>query len=205
LEERGPLYSPGLQINIFRALGVPTPAYAHVPMILGANGQRLSKRHGAVSVLQYRDQGCLLEALLNYLVRLGWSYGDQEIFSREEMIERFDASAINKSAATFDHCNAPHLSAPARIRWARLLKQVFAIDMEHCPQCGGPLTIIAAIVDPLVIAKILTHLGLSARAPPRSPARHFALIQSETDSASGPGSLGGWSHRSIPDQQLATG
>jgi glutamyl/glutaminyl-tRNA synthetase len=89
-------------------------------MILGANGQRLSKRHGAVSVLQYRDQGCLLEALLNYLVRLGWSYGDQEIFSREEMIERFDASAINKSAATFDHCNAPHPSAPARIRWARL-------------------------------------------------------------------------------------
>src|ERR671922_274174 len=89
------------QINIFRALGVPTPAYAHVPMILGADGQRLSKRHGAVSVLQYRDQGYLPEALLNYLVRLGWSYGDQEIFSREEMVERFDVSAINKSAATF--------------------------------------------------------------------------------------------------------
>lgn len=90
------------QINIFRALGVPTPAYAHIPMILGADGQRLSKRHGAVSVLQYRDQGYLPEALLNYLVRLGWSYGDQEIFSREEMIERFDISAINKSAAAFD-------------------------------------------------------------------------------------------------------
>jgi glutamyl-tRNA synthetase len=89
------------QINIFRALGVPTPAYAHVPMILGADGQRLSKRHGAVSVLQYRDQGYLSEALLNYLVRLGWSYGDQEIFSREEMVERFDVSAINKSAAAF--------------------------------------------------------------------------------------------------------
>ncbi|HZA29366.1 MAG TPA: glutamate--tRNA ligase [Gammaproteobacteria bacterium] len=89
------------QINIFRALGVPTPAYAHVPMILGADGQRLSKRHGAVSVLQYRDQGYLPEALLNYLVRLGWSYGDQEIFSREEMVERFDVSAINKSAAAF--------------------------------------------------------------------------------------------------------
>jgi glutamyl-tRNA synthetase len=90
------------QINIFRALGVPTPAYAHIPMILGADGQRLSKRHGAVSVLQYRDQGYLPEALLNYLVRLGWSYGDQEIFSREEMVERFDISAINKSAAAFD-------------------------------------------------------------------------------------------------------
>ena len=76
-----------------------------------------------------------------------------------------------------DHGDAPHPSAPARISWARLLKRVFAIDIEHCPHCGGPLTIIAAIVDPIVIAKILTHLGLSARAPPRSPARHFALIQ----------------------------
>ena len=72
--------------------------------------------------------------------------------------------------------DAPHPSAPARISWARLLKRVFAIDIEHCPHCGGPLTIIAAIVDPIVIAKILTHLGLSARAPPRSPAQHFALI-----------------------------
>ena len=76
-----------------------------------------------------------------------------------------------------DHGDAPHHSAPARISWARLLKRVFAIDMEHCPQCGGSLTIIATIVDPTVIAKILSHLGLSARTPPRSPARHFALIQ----------------------------
>jgi hypothetical protein len=76
-----------------------------------------------------------------------------------------------------DHGDAPHHSTPARISWARLLKRVFDIDIEHCPHCGGPLAIIAAIVDPIVIAKILTHLGLSARAPPRSPARHFALIQ----------------------------
>jgi hypothetical protein len=89
----------------------------------------------------------------------------------------FPSAPVNTNNTANDHRNAPHPSAPARIRWARLLKRVFAIDMEHCPQCGGSLTIIAAIVDPTVIAKILSHLGLSARAPPRSPARHFALIQ----------------------------
>jgi hypothetical protein len=89
----------------------------------------------------------------------------------------FPSAPVNANNTANDHRNAPHHSAPARISWARLLKRVFAIDMEHCPQCGGSLTIIAAIVDPTVIAKILSHLGLSARAPPRSPARHFALIQ----------------------------
>ncbi len=69
------------QINILRALGATPPHYAHVPMILGSDGKRLSKRHGAVSVLQYREDGFLPEALLNYLARLGWSHGDQEIFS----------------------------------------------------------------------------------------------------------------------------
>ncbi|QXP88042.1 glutamate--tRNA ligase [Methylococcus capsulatus] len=90
------------QINILKALGVEPPRYGHVPMILGADGARLSKRHGAVSVMQYRDEGYLPEALLNYLVRLGWSHGDQEIFSVDEMIEYFDANAINHSAATFN-------------------------------------------------------------------------------------------------------
>ena len=90
------------QINIMRALGVEPPAYAHVPMILGPDGRRLSKRHGAVSVLQYRDEGYLPEALLNYLVRLGWSHGDQEIFSVEEMIRLFDIREVNKAASTFN-------------------------------------------------------------------------------------------------------
>jgi glutamyl-tRNA synthetase len=90
------------QINILRALGVEPPRYAHVPMILGADGSRLSKRHGAVSVVGYRDQGYLPEALLNYLVRLGWSHGDQEIFSFDEMIELFDISEVNKAAAIFN-------------------------------------------------------------------------------------------------------
>jgi glutamyl-tRNA synthetase len=90
------------QINIFRALGAEPPRYAHVPMILGADGKKLSKRHGALSVLQYREEGYLPQALLNYLVRLGWSHGDQEIFTIEEMIELFDIADVNPSASTFN-------------------------------------------------------------------------------------------------------
>jgi glutamyl-tRNA synthetase len=90
------------QINILKALGAELPKYAHVPMILGADGARLSKRHGAVSVMQYRDDGFLPEAVLNYLVRLGWSHGDQEIFSIDEMIELFDLPDINHAASTFN-------------------------------------------------------------------------------------------------------
>lgn len=90
------------QINILKALGAELPKYAHVPMILGSDGARLSKRHGAVSVMQYRDDGFLPEAVLNYLVRLGWSHGDQEIFKLDEMIEHFDVPDINHSASTFN-------------------------------------------------------------------------------------------------------
>lgn len=90
------------QINILEALGAPLPKYAHVPMILGPDGAKLSKRHGAVSVMQYRDDGYLPEALINYLVRLGWSHGDQEIFSVDEMIELFDIADINHSASSFN-------------------------------------------------------------------------------------------------------
>ena len=90
------------QINILNALAAELPKYAHVPMILGDDGARLSKRHGAVSVMQYRDDGFLPEALLNYLVRLGWSHGDQEVFSVDEMIEFFDLENVNVSASTFN-------------------------------------------------------------------------------------------------------
>jgi len=90
------------QINILQALGAPVPEYAHVSMILGDDGKKLSKRHGAVSVMQYRDDGYLPQALLNYLVRLGWSHGDQEIFSKEEMIELFNLDAISPSASAFN-------------------------------------------------------------------------------------------------------
>jgi len=90
------------QINILKALSAELPKYAHVPMILGSDGARLSKRHGAVSVMQYRDEGYLPEAVLNYLVRLGWSHGDQEIFTIDEMIQSFDIPDINHSASTFN-------------------------------------------------------------------------------------------------------
>lgn len=90
------------QINIFTALGATPPTFAHIPMILGTDGKKLSKRHGTVSVLQYRDEGFLPEALLNYLVRLGWSHGDQEIFSLQEMINLFDIHDVNKAASALN-------------------------------------------------------------------------------------------------------
>ena len=90
------------QVNIFNALNASLPVFAHVPMIVGADGQRLSKRHGAVSVLEYRDQGFLPEAMRNYLLRLGWSHGDQEVFSTEEMIGLFDLGEVNRAASAFD-------------------------------------------------------------------------------------------------------
>jgi len=90
------------QINILKALGAPTPEYAHVPMILGDDGKRLSKRHGAVGVMQYAEDGYLPEALINYLVRLGWSHGDQEIFDIEELKTIFALDDINKAASSFN-------------------------------------------------------------------------------------------------------
>ena len=96
------------QINILKALGATLPQYAHVPMILGSDGERLSKRHGAVSVMQYAEDGFLPEALINYLARLGWSHGDEEIFSTQQFIEWFDLRHISKSAAQFD---------PEKLRW----------------------------------------------------------------------------------------
>jgi glutamyl-tRNA synthetase len=116
------------QMNMLTALGYPPPVYAHLPMILGSDGTKLSKRHGAVSVLQYRDEGFLPDAVLNYLVRLGWSHGDQEYFTRDEMVRLFDIADVNKSASAFDlnkltWLNQQHLmQAPAAsivpaLRW----------------------------------------------------------------------------------------
>ena len=96
------------QINMFEALGVTPPSFAHLPMILGADGAKLSKRHGAVDIRDYREEGYLPEALLNYLVRLGWSHGDQEVFTTEEMIEYFDIADVNQSASAFN---------PEKLRW----------------------------------------------------------------------------------------
>jgi glutamyl-tRNA synthetase len=96
------------QVNIFRSLGAELPQFAHAPMILGADGERLSKRHGAVSVMQYADEGYLPEALCNYLARLGWSHGDAEVFPAEKFIDWFDLGHISRSPAQFN---------PEKLRW----------------------------------------------------------------------------------------
>jgi glutamyl-tRNA synthetase len=129
------------QINILKALGAPLPQYAHVPMILGADGERLSKRHGAVSVTQYREDGYLPEAVVNYLARLGWSHGDEEIFDRDQLIAWFDLANINHAPAKFD---------PQKLRWLnqqylktidlKRLAELAApfLERDNCDTSGGP-------------------------------------------------------------------
>jgi glutamyl-tRNA synthetase len=112
------------QMNMLRALGATPPAYAHVPMILGPDGAKLSKRHGAVSVLQYQEEGYLPDALLNYLVRLGWSHGDQEVFTREEMIAAFDIRDVNKAASAFN---------PEKLLWLNQQHMVRAASAALVP------------------------------------------------------------------------
>ena len=129
------------QINILRALRAPTPQYAHVPMILGADGERLSKRHGAVSVMQYHEDGYLPEALINYLARLGWSHGDEEIFSREQLVEWFDLAAINRSPAKFNPeklqwLNQQYLKNADGGRLAELVKPF--LEADGCNVAAGP-------------------------------------------------------------------
>lgn len=116
------------QINICKALGMPVPEFAHVPMIFGDDGARLSKRHGAVSVMQYKEDGYLPEAVLNYLVRLGWSHGDQELFSKAEMVELFELSGVNKAPSAFnttklDWINQQYMQQADTARLAELLNQ----------------------------------------------------------------------------------
>lgn len=118
------------QINIMQALGHAPPRYAHVPLILGPDGKRLSKRHGATNVLQYRDDGYLPQALLNYLVRLGWAHGDQEIFTLGEMIHKFEIRDVNKSAARFD---------PVKLDWLN----------EHYLKTSPLETLLAPFADQL--------------------------------------------------------
>ena len=118
------------QINMIAALGGDIPEYAHLPMILGDDGKRMSKRHGAVSVSAYEEEGYLPQALLNYLVRLGWAHGDKEIFSKDEMISLFSLEQVNKSAAAFDvdklqWLNQQYIKLCNNYDLAILLKQIF--------------------------------------------------------------------------------
>lgn len=129
------------QILLYEALGRPVPQFAHVPMILGSDKTRLSKRHGATSVMAYRDMGFLPEAMINYLVRLGWSHGDDEIFSREELIEKFAIEAVGKSAGVFNPdkllwLNAHYIKTGDPERLASLLVPFLTergVDPAHGP------------------------------------------------------------------------
>ena len=119
------------QINIFRALGAPLPQFGHCPIILGDDGLKLSKRRGAVSVTAYEEAGYLPEAMLNYLARLGWSHGDDELFGRAQMVQWFDGSHLAKSPAQWDPAklawvNAHHLKAADDMRLAALVTQQLA-------------------------------------------------------------------------------
>lgn len=133
------------QIQLYEALGYLVPLFAHVPMILGSDKARLSKRHGATSVIAYREMGYLPEALNNYLVRLGWSHGDDEIFSRQEMIEKFDIGHVGRAASVFSHekfnwLNAHYIKQSGPERLAELLKPHLAsrgvADTSH-PDLAG--------------------------------------------------------------------
>jgi glutamyl-tRNA synthetase len=144
------------QIHIFRALGAALPQFGHVPMILGADGERLSKRHGAVSVLQYRDEGYLPEALLNYLARLGWSHGDEEVFSTAQFIEWFDLAHVSHSPAQFNPeklawLNQQYLKAAPDARLAELVEPELRKRgaQLHWNNEGGPplMRVIALLKD----------------------------------------------------------
>ena len=144
------------QINMLRALDVTPPIYAHVPMILGPDGAKLSKRHGAVSVLAYEEQGYLPAALLNYLVRLGWSHGDQEVFSIDEMVAAFDINRVGKAASAFN---------PEKLLW---------LNQQHLMKTPA-----AEIVAPL--RKYLARVGVSLGEDSAMTARLIVVIESQRE------------------------
>lgn len=164
------------QINMLRALGVEPPVYAHVPMILGPDGAKLSKRHGAVSVLQYRDEGFLPEGLLNYLGRLGWSHGDQEIFTIDEMVQLFDIHDVNKSASALNPdkmlwINQQHMlrSTPEHLA-AHLRPQLAALGFE----AGDMAKLVSVAKAQQERAKTLKEMATSSLFFFREPADYDA-------------------------------
>ena len=172
------------QMNMLQALGATLPVYAHVPMILGPDGTKLSKRHGAVSVLQYEEEGYLPDALLNYLVRLGWSHGDQEVFTREEMIAAFDIHDVNKSASAFN---------PEKLLWLNQQHMVRAAPAALVPYLRAQLRRLGlestdqALLEGVIVAqrersKTLKEMAYNSRfffvdsidVDPKAAAKHLA-------------------------------
>ncbi len=132
------------QMRIYQALGYPMPLFYHLPMILGADRGKLSKRHGATSVLEYRDRGILPDALVNFLVRLGWAHGDEEVFSRDDLVRLFTLEGLNKSAAVFED---------AKLLW---------LNQQHMKRMDLPALV--DLVEPLVLARGRVSAAMWARA-----------------------------------------
>ncbi|MDB5795136.1 MAG: glutamate--tRNA ligase [Noviherbaspirillum sp.] len=173
------------QINILRALGAPLPRYGHVPMILGADGEKLSKRHGAVSVMEYPAQGYLPEAMINYLARLGWSHGDEEIFSTEQLCEWFDLDHLSKSPAQFN---------PEKLAWlnnhyikqadnARLEALVRPLIEAEDGQFDGAPALQAVIALLKERANTINELASAAMLFYRKPAPDAALLEQHLTAA----------------------
>ncbi len=158
------------QINIYKALGEAVPEFAHVPMILGDDGARLSKRHGAVSVMQYSDDGYLPEAVLNYLVRLGWSHGDQELFSKEEMVELFDLSGVNKAPSAFNTTklnwiNQQYMQQADELTLVGLLQKRLATLGMHLPAEINLAAVVAMFKERAHTINELADMGLFLMQP----------------------------------------
>jgi glutamyl-tRNA synthetase len=163
------------QVNIFNALKKPLPRFAHVPMILGSDGERLSKRHGSVSVIQYRDEGFLPEALVNYLARLGWSHGNDEVFTVKQLLEWFDLAHVSRSPAQFNPekalwLNQQYLKTADDVRLSGLVELVLA-DMGVATEGGPSIDRVVALLKDR--ANTVVHLAENARmfylyeSPPR--------------------------------------
>jgi glutamyl-tRNA synthetase len=166
------------QINIYRALGAPLPQFGHLPMILGPDGQKLSKRHGAVSVMQYEEDGFLPEALFNYLARLGWSHGDAEKFTREQLVEWFDLDHVNRAPAQYNldkllWLNGEYIKEAASARLAALVAP--RIERRGGRVQGGPAleSVIALLKDR---SRTLNELADAALLFYREPVRNEALV-----------------------------
>ncbi len=141
------------QINILRALGQEPPVYAHLPTVLNEQGEKMSKRHGAKAVTQYRDEGYLADAVVNYLARLGWSHGDDEIFSRQQLVEWFNLDHLGKSAGQFDEAKLrwvaqQHMKTADDAMLAGLVREQFArhgVALPEALQTGDKLTTMCAL------------------------------------------------------------
>ncbi len=166
------------QINIYRALGAPLPAFGHLPMILGPDGQKLSKRHGAVSVLQYDADGYLPEAVFNYLARLGWSHGDAEKFTREQLVEWFDLEHVNRAPAQYNldklmWLNGEYMKEADDNRLAELAAPRIE-ERGGTLASGPPLTKVVALLKDR--SRTLNELADAALLFYREPQRDAALL-----------------------------